>query len=108
MAAANVGHSFGARTPTGWQQTQAAQSARHAMARRFIEEGALANQAFARVQSNQIDGMVKLTATVALDHLNAASTSALTVVNLIRASQAFVDVPSATEQAAVSILDLRV
>ena len=108
MAAANVGQSFGARTVTAWEQTQAAQATRHAMAQRFLDEAALVNRSFTQVQAAQIDGSVKLTAIASLDHLNAASTSTLTLANLIRASQAFIDVPADREQAAVSILDLRV
>src|SRR5262245_21449541 len=108
MSAALIGGSFGARRLTAWEQTQAAQASRHAMAQRFLTEGALINQGFAAAQSTQIDGTVKLIASALLDRVGAADLDAGTLIGLLEAARAVIDVSAAREQAAVSMLDIRV
>jgi hypothetical protein len=108
MAAAGVGQGFGARISTAWQQTQAAWANRHAMAQRFLDEGALVHASLSNAHANSIDGTVKLAAIAALDHLNPASTNVLTFASLVAAAQAVTAAPPTAAQTAASILDLRV
>jgi hypothetical protein len=108
MTAAYVGGSFGARSLTAWEQTHAAQASRHAMAQRFLSEGAFINQSFASAQSSQIDGTVKLIATALLDRTDAADIDVATLIGLLEAARAVIDVSAAREQTAVSMLDIRV
>jgi hypothetical protein len=99
MAAANVGFSLNAAT--AWQ-LQSAQASRRAATQRFLDGAALASQVFSNAQTNQVNGMVKLSAAAVLGHPNALSMSSLTLVNLIAAANQSLALPSGAN----TILDI--
>ena len=66
---------FRARGPqtAWWNQAQGWQSARRAMAQRFLEDGEAARQSFAAAWAAQIEGAVNLNFRIALDRIDAAA-----------------------------------